>query len=69
MSSSTSPRRNALARPPAKLLTVHQTAEILSVCAKTVRRLITAGTLRAMRVGRAVRISEDDLQVYLATCR
>ncbi len=69
MTASTSPRRGAAARPSAKLLTVRQTAEILLVCDKTVRRLINAELLRAMRVGRSLRISDDDLQVYLARCR
>lgn len=69
MTTSTSSRRDASARPPAKLLTVEQTAARLNVCTKTVRRLITAGTLRALRVGRSIRVSEDDLQVYLARCR
>lgn len=69
MTLSLPPRRHASARPPAKLLTVQQTAERLAVCDKTVRRLINAEVLRALRVGRSLRISEDDLQVYLATCR
>lgn len=62
-------RRGAAARPPGKLLTVEQTAERLAVCGKTVRRLVASGALPALRVGRAVRISEDDLRVYLASCR
>ncbi|GGJ44032.1 helix-turn-helix domain-containing protein [Neoroseomonas lacus] len=69
MTASTPPRRGAPARPPAKLLTIRQTAEILSVCDKTVRRLIAAEVLRALRVGRSLRVSEADLQVYLARCR
>jgi excisionase family DNA binding protein len=62
-------RRDASARPPVKLLTVQQTAEILSVCDKTVRRLITAEVLRSLRVGRSIRVSDYDLQVYLARSR
>jgi excisionase family DNA binding protein len=69
MSKSTSPRRGASARQPAKLLTVQQTAETLAVCDKTVRRLINSKALRALRVGRSIRVSEDDLQIYLARCR
>ena len=61
--------RGAAARLPCKLLTVEQTAERLAVCSKTVRRLISAEQLRAVRIGRAVRIAEDDLRVYLAPCR
>jgi excisionase family DNA binding protein len=69
MTNSNPPVRGAAARPPAKLLTVRQAAERLAVCGKTVRRLIHAEFLPAMRIGRAVRISEDDLRVYLATRR
>ncbi|WP_137128335.1 helix-turn-helix domain-containing protein [Roseomonas sp. HF4] len=63
------PRRSRAARPPIRLLTVAQTAERLAVCGKTVRRLITAKALRAIRIGRSVRISKDDLRLYLATRR
>jgi excisionase family DNA binding protein len=69
VSKSTPPRRDASAPPTAKLLTIRQTAEILTVCEKTVRRLITAKVLRALRVGRSLRVSEDDLTLYLARCR
>ena len=69
MTASPTPRRDAFARVPAKLLTVRQTAERLVVCDKTVRRLIAAEVLRSLRVGRSLRVSEDDLQVYLARCR
>ncbi|WP_198376345.1 helix-turn-helix domain-containing protein [Neoroseomonas rubea] len=69
MSNWNPPGRGAAARPPTRLFTVEQTAERLNVCGKTVRRLIKAELLPAVRIGRAVRVSEDDLRVYLATRR
>lgn len=45
----------------AKLLTVEQVAEELAVCSKTVRRHIASGSLISHRIGRLVRVAEDDL--------
>ena len=61
--------RGAAVRPPTKLLTVKQTAERLSVCTRTVRRLITNDELKTHRIGGSLRISEEDLRAYLARCR
>ena len=44
---------------------VAQTAAALGVSAKTVRRLIASGVLRSYRVGRSIRIAEDDLRLFL----
>ena len=46
----------------ARYLSVRECAELLAVDHKTVRRLIEAGTLPALRVGRAIRIAPDDLR-------
>ncbi|WP_205082896.1 helix-turn-helix domain-containing protein [Paracraurococcus ruber] len=51
------------------LLSVPAVAERLDVSVKTVRRMIDAGELPAHRVGRLVRVSADDLLVFLARCR
>ena len=48
-----------------RLLTVNDVAERLQVHPITVRRHIKAGKLRAVRVGRSVRIREADLEEYL----
>jgi len=53
------------AHPPA-LLSVEATALELSVCAKTVRRLIARGSLPCCRVGRLVRIRAVDLAQFVA---
>ena len=47
------------------LLTLEQIAEHLQVSVKTVRRWIDAGDLVVHRFGRGLRVSEDDLQVFI----
>ncbi len=47
-------------------LTPHEVAETLRVSDMTVYRLIKSGELRALRVGRSYRISEDDFDAYVA---
>ena len=44
---------------------IHTIADRLGVCDKTVRRLIARGELRAHRIGRQLRISEQDYIRYL----
>ena len=51
--------------PAPRLLTVATVADRLDISTKTVRRWIEAGALRIHRLGRAVRISEADLQQFL----
>lgn len=51
------------------LLSIMQAADILNVSTKTVRRLIKRGELRPHRIGRAVRLSTEDLSVYLLRIR
>ena len=53
----------------APLLTVPEVAKRLRLSQRTVRRLIESGDLVCLRFGRAVRVSEEDLAVYLAKCR
>jgi excisionase family DNA binding protein len=52
-----------------KLLTIGQVAEQCSVHARTVRRWIKSGELRAHRFGQLVRVSEGDLSEFLAAHR
>ena len=49
------------------LLTVAEVAQVLRVSNMTVYRLIKAGELPALRVGKNYRIREPDLEAYLAT--
>jgi excisionase family DNA binding protein len=50
------------AKKPQPLYTVLQTAEILNVSEKTVRRLIEKGLLRAVKLIGLVRIAPADLE-------
>lgn len=45
-------------------LTVAQVAERLNVSEKTIRRLVAAGRLAETRVGRSIRISEEELERF-----
>jgi excisionase family DNA binding protein len=48
-----------------RLLTVPQAAAALSVCERTIWRWIEAGEIEIYRLGRAVRIAEDELVRFL----
>ena len=48
-----------------RLLDVAAVARHLDVCEKTVRRLIARGDLRAHRIGRLLRVSEEELGRFL----
>jgi excisionase family DNA binding protein len=49
-----------------RFLTVIEVAATLRVSTMTVYRLINSGTLAAVRIGKSLRIREDDLASYLA---
>ena len=49
--------------PP--MLTVGDVAARLQVCTKTVRRWIDRSELRVHRIGRQLRISEQDLEAFI----
>lgn len=51
----------------ANFLTVAEVAKLLRVSNMTVYRLISAGELAAVRVGRSYRIREDDVDRYLSS--
>ena len=50
----------------ARFLTPREVADQLRVSSMTVYRLIKSGELRAVRVGKAYRILEEDVDAYLA---
>jgi excisionase family DNA binding protein len=52
-----------------KLRTITETAEVLNVSPRTVRRLIESGDLQVYRFGRLVRIADGDIVVLLAANR
>ena len=51
----------------ARLLTVGEVAEMLRVSNMTVYRLVKAGDLRALRVGKSYRLREDDVDAFLSS--
>ena len=53
-------------RAKARFLTVAEVAALLRVSNMTVYRLINAGELAAVRVGKSYRLREDDVDKYLA---
>ena len=55
----------ALSSARARFLTPAEVAEQLRVSSMTVYRLIKSGELRAARIGKSYRISEDDVDTYL----
>jgi excisionase family DNA binding protein len=51
--------------PPSRLMTVNEVADYLRLSDRQLRRLIAAGDLPVHRLGRAIRISEADLNEFL----
>lgn len=47
------------------LMTLPEAGDQLRVCAKTVERMIARGELRAVRIGRAVRVARTELERYI----
>jgi excisionase family DNA binding protein len=62
-------RRHSPQQPFGRLRTIDETAEILNVSPRTVRRLIDSGTLAVHRFGRSVRISDPDIAQLMAASR
>ena len=50
-----------------RVLTVAEVASIMRVSKMTVYRLVHAGDLPAVRVGRSFRVPEDEVHTYLRT--
>ena len=50
----------------ARFLTVAEVAQLMRVSTMTVYRLIKAGDLPAVRVGKSYRLREDDIDGYLS---
>ena len=49
-----------------ELLRIDEAASYLSVSQKTVRRLIDAGALKAIRIGRLLRIQHHEIERFVA---
>jgi excisionase family DNA binding protein len=52
-------------RSRGKLRTIDERAELWQVSPRTIQRLIKSGALRASRIGRLVRISDEDAEDFL----
>jgi excisionase family DNA binding protein len=52
-----------------ELLTINETARIEHVSPRTVRRQIENGDLACYRIGRAIRVSVEDLHAFLKRAR
>ena len=52
-------------RPAGKLRSIDELAERWDVSSRTVQRQINSGALRAHRIGRLVRISDEDAEDFL----
>lgn len=52
---------------PARFMTVAEVAELMRVSTMTVYRLIKAGDIAAVRVGKSYRLREDDVDRFLAS--
>ena len=50
-------------------LTIREVAKRLAVSTRSVHRLIAAGDLPTHRFGKSVRVSELDMERYIASCR
>lgn len=57
------------AEKPTRMLSVNQVADLLNVSTKTVRRMIEDRTLHHHRMGRIIRVSEEDLRAYINSTR
>ena len=57
--------RDFLNRQKARFLTVQEVAQLMRVSSMTVYRLIRAGDLPAVRVGRSFRVRDVDVDGYL----
>jgi excisionase family DNA binding protein len=53
--------------PPPRAYTAAEIASSVGLSLRTVRRAIATGDLRAIRLGRAVRITDDDLRAFLSS--
>lgn len=60
--------RSRLPRVP-RMLSIGDVAECMHASTRSVRRWIADGELHAHRLGRLVRVSEDDLAAFAATRR
>ena len=54
---------------PVRLLTLKEAADFLSVSARTITRLVSEGSLPAIRVRNSMRFKLQDLELYIERSR
>ena len=59
------PTTTSVSAMPPMLLTTRHAARLMALCEKTVRNLVKAGDLRAVRCGRALRIDPRDITSWI----
>lgn len=59
------PKKHNPAARPSRLMTLTDAAEFLAVSVDTVRRRVADGSIPGYRVGRAIRVSADDVWAYV----
>src|SRR5262249_1980672 len=52
--------------PLATLMTISETAAILRLATRSIRRMIERGELKAVRVGRSIRIRQQDIREIIS---
>jgi excisionase family DNA binding protein len=62
-------RRHSPPQPLGGMCTIDETAEMINVSSRTIRRLIDSGKLPVHRFGRSVRISDRDIALLIAASR
>jgi excisionase family DNA binding protein len=55
--------------PEAMAYNIREAAELVRVSERTIRRAIASGSLRAVRIGRAVRVPRESLTALLSGLR
>src|SRR3972149_614996 len=56
---------SAYSNPPSEMLTVREIARLCKVHEVTVRRHIREGRLKAVKMGKSVRVRREDFEAYL----
>lgn len=61
--------RNASSRPHDALMPIPAVARVLSLGRRKVWELVAGGELRAVRIGRSVRVDPEDLAAFIRSCK